>query len=403
MNLLSDLAALAAALRDLTPPEPMSLPFSERPVLLLFSDDSTLFFARRMRDCLQAADPDLVVHMGWVVGENALSYRQMSQLLPEGPDRAVHGKNVFAKLIEGSEYRAILTSRVYGPLAAQMRRKVLSVRKDRPCVLAFLGGLDFFPKNGYFRRRNCDGVYLFPHSELPVYERLAEGWDDVMWQEVGFGHPSFLQPQTLSPEDLASRRDIYFFTQALSPTTRRGRLHMLKALAAMARANPDRTVWIKLRHLPGENQKHLHLEKHDYPGLLTELSDVPFNLQFTACTMDEALETAALGITCTSTAAIDVIRTGVPCMVHLDFVDNYVDPLVEPMRKLFADSGLITSLEDMLHLRSFAPEAEWLKDMFCPRDLGTRVLDTVTRFADRPFQLNHIQDRDLTLLGRRVE
>jgi len=371
-----------------TTPVTPALRFEDRPVLLLFSDDSTLFFARRMRDCLHAADPDLKVEMGWVVGENALSYRQMAQLLPEGPDHALHGKNVFQQLMRARSHKAILTSRVYGPLGAQLRRTVMHVDSERPCVIAFLGGLDFSPRDGYFRRRNCDGVFLFPHRELAAFERQAKGWVNRMWQEVGFGHPSFLPPKQISADTRAARRDICFFPQALSPSTRRGRMHMLRAMAAIARANPDRTVWIKLRHLPEENQQHLHLEKHDYSGLLASQPDMPANLKLTACTIDEALETAALGITCTSTAAIDVVRAGVPCMVHLDFVDNYLDPLVEPMRKLFQNSGLITSLEDMLHLRPQPPNPDWVKDMFCADDLGKRVLGVIERFHRRPFQVH---------------
>lgn len=388
MNKQSDNAKLALLLKELsTTVQSNFVPFLKRPILLLFSDDSTLFFARRMRDCLFSVNPDLTIHMGWVVDENALSYRQMAQLLPEGPDIAVHERNSFADLMAGKQYSAILTSRVYGALDAQLCCKVVSVAAERPCVVAFLGGLDFFPRNGYFRRRNCDAIYLFPKSELLSFERLAESWSDRMWQEIGFGHPSFLEPQPLGVEVIAKRRDIYFFTQALSPSTRRGRQHMLRAMIAIARANPERTIWIKLRHLPGENRKHLHLEKYDYPSLLAGMEDAPKNLQFTACTMDEALENAAIGITCTSTAAIDVIRAGVPCMVHLDFVDNYMDPLVEPMRSLFGDSRVITSLEDMLNLQHSDPNPDWIDDMFCSRDLGTRVMNTIANFADRPFQL----------------
>lgn len=367
--------------------QPADIAFLERPILLLFSDDSTLFFARRMRTCLQAADPNLTIHLGWVVSENALSYRQMVQLLPEGPDFAFQDKAAFHTLLHARSHRAILTSRTYRHLGDEISQKVTSVTAERPCVIGFLGGLDFTPKNGYERRRFCDTVYVFPSPEVAVFEDMFSDWPDRMWQEVEFGHPSFTTPQTLSPKEMAARRDIYFFTQALSPSTQRGRLHMLRAMAAIAQANPDRNVWIKLRHLPGENQQHLHLEKYDYPGLADQLDHIPDNLQFTACTMDEALETAALGITCTSTAAIDVIRTGVPCMVHLDFVDNYVDPLVNPMRKLFADSHLITSLDDMLHLRSHAPDADWLETMFCTNDLGARVLQNIENFSQRPFQL----------------
>ena len=364
-----------------------TLSFQDRPVLLLFSDDSTLFFVRRMRDCLRISDPELKIEMGWVVSENALSYRQVSQLLPEGPDRAVHGKNAFEQLMTENRYKAILTSRVYGPLNAQLRRTVMQVDSERPCVIAFLGGLDFSSRDGFFRRRNCDGVFVLPHREVAEFKRQAKGWPNRMWQEAHFGHPSFLTPTQIDAEALAKRRDIYFFPQALSPSTRRGRVHMLRAMAAIARANTDRSVWIKLRHLPDENRQHLHLEKYDYPGLLADLPDVPKTLKMTACTMDEALETAALGITCTSTAAVDVVRAGVPCMVHLDYVDNYLDPLMEPMRKLFQSSGLITSLEDMLHLRTGSPNPDWVRNMFCGHDLGQRVLGVIDRFHQRPFQV----------------
>lgn len=353
------------------------------PVLLPFCDDSTLFFARRMRDCLRQADPDLLVHMGLVAEGNALSDRQMEQLLPEGPDMVIDGDKGFHNLFHGGAYRALITSRIYIPLDTELRAAVARGEAGgagRPCVLGFLGGLDFFPQTGYHRRRLCDVVYLFPRREMATYAKWSKGWDENRPQDIGFGHPTFLTPHVLPPEELATRKDIYFFAQALSPSTRRGRLHMLQAMAAIARANPERTVWIKLRHLPGENRQHLHLERYDYPGLLKSLPNAPENLRFTACTMDEALERAALGITCTSTAAIDVLRAGVPCMVHLDFVDNYVDPLVEPMRRLFAGSGVITSLEDMLHLRAPLPNADWVDDMFCPRDLGARVLEAVRAF-----------------------
>lgn len=374
---------LDARARDLTAPEQPASP--AKPVVLIFTDDSTLIFALRMRDALRQASRTVPIQMAWYSDENALSYRQMAQLLPEGPDRVLRTKD-FHTLVRSPDVAAILTSRVFRPLGEPLKKELLKLSAGRPCVISFLGGLDFFPENGHFRRRHCDAIYLFPASDIPVYEEKAEGWN-LMWQDVGFGHPSFLAPQALPAEELAKRRDIYFFTQALSPSTERGRQHMLNTMAAIARANPDYTVWIKLRHLPNENQQHLHLEKHDYPGLMYAMQNLPENLKMTACTMDEALETAALGITCTSTAAIDVVRAGVPCMVHLDFVDNYMDDLIEPMRGLFEDSGLITSLEDMLNLRATPPNADWIANMFCPRDLGDRVLDTIDKFNARPFQV----------------
>ena len=162
---------------------------------------------------------------------------------------------------------------------------------------------------------------------------------------------------------------------------------MLQAMAAIARANLDRTVWIKLRHLPHENSKHLHRERYDYPGLMSSLGNVPSNLKFSADDMETTLSRAALGITCTSTAAADLVRAGVPCMVHLDFVDSYRDPLVAPMRKLFEGSGLITGLEDMLNLRTGVPNLQWVDNMFCTLSLTDDILGIISRFHDRPFQI----------------
>lgn len=356
---------------------------SDKPIVILYSDDSTLFFALRMRAQIAQTRNAPPVELVWYMDENALSTRQMAQLLPEGPAYAVNSKELSA-LAATARIRAIVTCRVFRPLAVALQSEAFRARSGRPCVIACLGGLDFFPQDGFERRRNCDGVYLFPVSNIAAYEKAGFA-PETGWQEVGFGHPSFLRPSG-PPADLAQRRDIYFFTQALSPSTRRGRLHMIKAMAAIARANPDHTVWIKLRHLPTENRKHLHQERYDYPSLMKTL-DLPANLKMTACTMDEALDTAALGITCTSTAAIDVVRAGVPAMVHLDFVDHYRDPLVAPMRNLFAASNLITSLEDMLNLRAKSPDPRWIENMLCPDDLGERMMDTIAKFEARPFQV----------------
>jgi hypothetical protein len=355
-----------------------------KPIIILFSDDSTLIFACRMRAVLLAADPGCQVQMVWFTDETALSYRQMSQLLPEGPDRIVTGRGV-VDLMKNRSISAILTSRVYRAMIGRIKNPKIRWAGNRPCIISFLGGLDFSPETGFERRSGCDSVYLFPHNALEDYHMLM-GPLDGRWQDVGFGHPSVMMPEG-PPADLAQRRDIFFFTQALSPSTKRARIHILRMLIAIARANPARRVYIKLRHLPSENRQHLHQERYDYPGLLAGMTQLPENLLLTDITMEEALKTAALGITCTSTAALDLLRAGLPCMVYLDFVDAYRDRLVPPMRKLFADSNIIASTEQVLKLEHGIPDPDWMENMFCPPDLGTRVLDTIARFHERPFQI----------------
>lgn len=356
-----------------------------KPIVIPFTDDSTLFFARRMRAQLQACADAPPVQLGWVADQSVLSDRQMSQHLPDGPDLIIRDAE-FEELVLGGKTLAIVTSRVFRPLGSVMKRRHVRNTQDRACVIGFLGGLDFFPERGYAHRRHCDGVYLFPRSEIPAFSEMMRSYD-IGWQDIGFGHPTALHPKP-PPEDLEARRDIYLFTQAISPNTASGRRHMLEICIALARTYPDRTVWIKLRHLPEENKAHLHKERFDYPGLLDTIRDVPGNLRLTACSMQDAMATMAIGITCTSTAALDIVSAGIPCIVYLDYVDNFCDPLVAPMQRLFTGSGLITSLEDMLHLRTHAPHRAWTEAMFCPPDLGARVLDTIARFQARPLPVS---------------
>lgn len=352
-----------------------------RRLLILFGDDSTLFFATRMRAQLSAADPAAEVRLGAFAGELALSPRQLALHVPEG-DYTVLDLAGLTAAARAPDLDAIIVCKVPRALTDLLMDPAYRQSSARPRIIAFLPGLDFFPDRGMRNRLYCDSVYLFPRDYLPRFRALQaaelpprdpDGAGKA--RRVGFGHPACLRPERATPSALPDG-DIYFFAQALSPSTRRGRLHMLRVMAALARAHPQRTVWIKLRHLPEENTTHVHKERFSYPDLMKALA-VPDNLRLTACDMDSALANAAIGIVCTSTAAMDLVRAGVPTMVHLDYVDAYVDPLVPPMRALFAASNLVVPLRDLLHLRYRAPDPGWLDGMFCPPDLGARVLHEI--------------------------
>lgn len=354
-------------------------------ILLPFNDDSTLFFAGRMREVLK--DSPCRVQTAWLPARSDLSYRQMTAILPEGPDMMMLN-DAFAQVTPLQQFDAIVTSRMFPPLRDMLRRAHLRFLADRPCVIAFQGGLDFDPERGFFNRRHADAVFVVPKHNIDAYRAQMETLDTGP-QYLGFGHPTFLTPAArtaAAPADPATRRDIYFFAQAISPVSRGGRLHILRMLAAIARANPDRDVWLKLRHLPHENSQHLHRELHSYPDLIETLGrKVPDNLRLTSDSMETVLERAAIGVTCTSTAAVDLIRAGVPTQVYLDYAENYLDPLTDPMRRLFAGSNLIAGLEDVLHLRTQAPDPDWLSTLFCaPDQLAEQVLEALAAFHRRP-------------------
>ncbi|SFR15631.1 DUF6716 putative glycosyltransferase [Poseidonocella sedimentorum] len=352
------------------------------PVVIPFSDDSTLFFAQRMRALLRDVPNAPPVALWHYLPEDALSMRQFKAILPQGPDRRAVEEDL-AGLFLRDDIAGVVTNRLYRPLSDALQDPSLRARAGRPRVVAFEGGLEFFPKRAYLRRRFADSVFLVPRGAAEDFETVMETSNLKTRPGVlGFGHPAFLHPgAALSTQRGDPGGDIWFFAQALSPSTRRGRLHIVKVLAALARRHPERSVWIKLRHLPDENQRHLHRERYDYPSLMARLPDPPPNLRTIVCAMDEALARTGIGITCTSTAAADLVSNGRPCMIHLDTVDCYRDPLVAPMRRLFGASGLIAPLADVLSLSVQPPDPDWARDFFCPPDLGERVL---AQLAARP-------------------
>jgi hypothetical protein len=354
-------------------------------ILLPFLDDSTLFFARAMRDLMAPLGARTV--LARLTGPDDLTDRQMREILPGGPDLVLSEEALAAG--QGlAGFDAVVTCRVMRALKLLMAAGDFRARPGRPAIVAFTGGLDFFPARGFANRMDCDAVFVQSAAAMPAFRRMARDQGVAHWQHVDHGHPFLMQPEpgTAARVRAEARPEIWFFAQAISPRTRASRLHMLRVLAAIARAHPDRPVRLKLRHLPGENAGHLHREEHDYPALMADLpGGRPANLDLVAGPMAEALDRAGIGITCTSTAAADLLGAGIPTLVHLDYVENYLDPLVAPMRAMFAGSGLIAGLEDLLALRTAPPDPAWLEGFLCPRDLGARVLATIAAFrAARP-------------------
>ncbi len=339
-------------------------------LLLPFVDDSTLFFATALKRLL---DPlPCSVTLAHVSGSGTLSERQLAAHLPDGPDQSLTPEDFADPARLGTQ--AIVTSRLIPPiltlLGVQPDASLGPGHPERPRVVAFQGGLDFTPERGYAHRRAADAVFLISRDQMKRYEqtRAAEGLPS---QIIDHGHPAFLRPPgPPTPKGEA----LTFFAQAISPLTRAGRMHMVEVLAALARRTPSRPVRIKLRHLRDENRHHLHREKWDYTSLVEALPDRPPNLDLIAGTMEEALAETGLGLTCTSTAAADLVAAGVPTLVHLDYVEAYLDPLKDPMSKLFEGSGLIGDLETVLAENWQAPNEDWLATMFCTPDLGDRVL-----------------------------
>ena len=353
-------------------------PKADMRLLLPFFDDSSLIFAVFLADMLDDRGHEVVL-CDTAARSGALSARQRATHLGA---RAVRTAPSLIPVMDQVKPDAVITSKATPEIKRHLADMSHADRRGGPCWVAFMPGLEFTPETGIRNRIDFDAVFTNTVTHRDLFQRIAPPRSGRV---VSFGHPYFRHPDIWRGPDAAGRPgpgDIVFFPQAISPVTKRGRIHMLRVLDAIARANPDRRVVIKLRHLPGENARHSHRELHAYPDLAKRLrGGVARNVAWASGTMADALSGAACAITCTSTAAMDAIAAGVPTAVHTQYVEAYRDPLSAPMRREFAGSGIDLPLRDLLDLRIPRPDPTWMAERFRGDDLYDELEAIIGRFA----------------------
>lgn len=351
-------------------------------IALPFQDDSSLFFAAHLGRELRARGlTPLLAHIVEDRRRPKISERQLRATLGEaGPDLDMVER---AFMADGflANFEAVIVSKVTALQRQWVARAAWRAQTPRPCFVAFQPGLEFTPEKGTHNRRHFDVVFANTPADLDILRDYFNDGDPR--RRAAWGHPYFVRPPAWRRP--APDAPVYFFTQAICPPTLLGRTHMLRVLAALARLHPRREIVLKLRHRSDENAEHAHREAFAYEWLVDRfLPRRPANLRFDDGTMDAALERAGIALTCTSTAAMDAIRAGVPSLLYLDYVENHRDYTVEPMRRLFGDSGLIAPLPRLLDLDVRPPDGGWLARNFRGPDLYDELLDAIAAFRRRP-------------------
>jgi len=160
-------------------------------------------------------------------------------------------------------------------------------------------------------------------------------------------------PPSMQSEATASG-SLLFATQHIVPWARRERVYLVRALARLALARPDRKVIIKPRSAPGEQT--LHKEKYHYATLLQEeVKRPPPNLLVQYGPLSEFLPSTAILATVSSTAALEAISCGVPAAVLTDL------GVKESLgNHFFAGSGLFSTIPNLHHFRPPSPDGSWL-------------------------------------------
>jgi len=154
----------------------------------------------------------------------------------------------------------------------------------------------------------------------------------------------------------SARTDVVFATQAKVPTAREDRVHLLGALAELARRRPDLRVVVKVRARRGEAQTHD--ETFDYADLMPEV-DPPSNLVIEDGPMADRLARAAALVTVSSTAVLEAVALDLPSLV----IDDYgVSPAM--INVVFEGSGLLGSTLDLVEGRFLTADDSWRTDNY---------------------------------------
>lgn len=141
----------------------------------------------------------------------------------------------------------------------------------------------------------------------------------------------------------APKNSIYFFEQVKIPETYTDRYYLITKLVEYASRNPDRMVYIKPRVAP--NEKTVHINHYPMEKLLKDYESknkIPTNLLITYKSIEECFYNMKLGITLSSTVAIEAIYNKIPMAIISDF----------GLRKDFAnseflESGCLVSFDDL--------------------------------------------------------
>ncbi|WP_296665212.1 DUF6716 putative glycosyltransferase [Demequina sp.] len=344
---------------------------SARRALVVADSDSYLKWGvTRMGDLPSSWDVELVVVANAVTPSGSQRAAAVDGRLPAEPP-VVTLKDLVARLRAAPPDLLFLACR--GPLIEVLLLDELRGERPAAVIAAGIPGIWFPPTElGVAMRAGVDLLVVHSERERTAVEAMLPSG---RLAEVGLA--SLLLGAQVGHSD---RRRVVFAPQALVPAGREDRVRLLDALAATASEHPELDVVIKLRGEAGEAQTHA--ETASFPELARGRT-LPPNLLFAQGPLRDFLGDCAGFVTVSSTAALEAVEAGAPCLILSDFGVS-----AEVINVVFEGSGLMGTLEDLVALRFRDPDPAWLAQNYfheaSASDWVARVDALVELGPDRP-------------------
>ena len=331
---------------------PATVPNVSPNISLLFDNDGSMFMSKSFHSnlCDMGVDNEKIefIHITYQ-GSSRLSDRQLELL--DFPFTTIDIEDIKSSKAAFLIFKD--KTHIFSSKAFPFHKKFLR-SSCRPSICYMYMGIEFSPIKGLINRLHADAIAFNSQYELDLFEEVMPMEYKNLYTTFAYC-PKYLNTRLgLRKSQLDSKSGgglrIYFLAQAIVPESRKARLELIQLLIDLANKYPNHEIIIKLRHLKGENNAHSHFESSSYESLLEKKGLLPSNLSVSAEPMEQALKSADICITCSSTAGVETALAGIPTFFYLSYEGASTESLYAGAYNLLKESNLLANREQILSL-----------------------------------------------------
>ncbi len=357
-------------------------------VLLLATYDSFLRTGLVVSEAINNSDIDIFIR---TTASNQLSKEQLSSIFK--------GKKYNCSYFFMSEYKKINYNK-YDIIVLSAGNAFIKdffifysqsnlITKDNIITISLFPGVIFGDIDSIASRMNVDILLCNNKIDYEIAKSIKETYN-LNTHLLLYGFPIIKKIESFKKV----RENIYFFEQVKIPETYSDRFYLLSKLIEYAFKNPNEKIYIKPR--VARNEKTVHINKYPMEKLLEEYAKnniLPNNLLFTYKSIEACFSDMQLGITLSSTVAIEAIYNSIPMAIISDFgLRN------DFANKDFLGSGCLVSFDNLAKQDLEVP-SDWYDNMVAfPKNRNielNKLLLNIT--SQNKKSINHIGTESMEL------
>jgi len=297
-------------------------------ILLLATYDSFLKTGLSIANAINIAEIDIYIR---TTAANQISKKQLESIYD--------GKDYFYKFFFMDEYRNIDYNK-YDIIILSAGNEFIksffafflsssSIDREKIITISLFPGVIFGDIDSIAARMNVDILLCNNQIDYDIAKSIQEkfNFDNEI---LLYGFPIIKEIKKFREK----RDKIYFFEQVKIPEEYTDRYYLVKKLVEYAEAHPHEVIYIKPRVRLDE--KTVHINKYPLEKILKTYASkntVPENLFFTYDSIEECFSDMKLGLTISSTVAIEAMYYHIPMGLISDF----------GIRKEFANQDFLES------------------------------------------------------------